>query len=34
VVFALIGVWQIEPLVRLNKPRRFTADAPPMELLP
>ncbi len=30
----LIGIWQLEPLVRLNKPRAFAPDAPPPELLP
>lgn len=30
----LIGVWQLEPLVRLNKPRGFAPDAPPPELMP
>lgn len=34
VLFAVVGVWQIEPMVRLNKPRPFRADAPPEELLP
>lgn len=33
-LFALIGVWQIEPMIRLNKPRPFSPDAPPEELLP
>ena len=28
------GIWQLEPMIRLNKPRRFTPDAPPAELLP
>jgi hypothetical protein len=28
------GVWQLEPLVRLNRPRRFTPDAPPADLVP
>jgi hypothetical protein len=32
--FALVGVWQIEPMVRLNKPRPFRPEAPPPELLP
>ena len=31
--FAL-GIWQLEPMIRLNKPRRFAPDAPPAELLP
>jgi len=29
-----VGIWQIEPIIRLNKPRAFTADAPPGDLLP
>jgi hypothetical protein len=33
-LFALVGVWQIEPMVRLNKPRSFRPEAPPPELLP
>lgn len=33
-LFALVGVWQIEPMVRLNKPRPFRPEAPPPELLP
>jgi hypothetical protein len=33
-LFAAIGVWQIEPMVRLNKPRTFQPEAPPPELLP
>jgi hypothetical protein len=32
--FALVGIWQLEPMVRLNKPRRFTPDEPPPELMP
>jgi len=32
--FALVGVWQIEPMVRLNRPRSFRPEAPPSELLP
>ena len=34
VVVALIGIWQLEPMVRLNKPRSFTPDEPPPELMP
>ncbi len=34
VLFAVVGVWQIEPLVRLNKPRPFRAEALPQDLLP
>jgi hypothetical protein len=33
-LFALVGIWQIEPMVRLNKPRSFDPKAPPEELLP
>lgn len=33
-LFAIVGIWQIEPMVRLNKPRPFRADALPEELLP
>jgi hypothetical protein len=33
-LFALVGIWQIEPLVRLNKPRSFMPQEPPVELLP
>jgi hypothetical protein len=33
-LFAVVGVWQIEPMVRLNKPRTFRPEAPPPELLP
>jgi hypothetical protein len=33
-LFALVGVWQIEPMVRLNKPRPFRADQLPAELMP
>jgi hypothetical protein len=29
-----LGIWQLEPMVRLNRPRRFAPDAPPSELLP
>jgi hypothetical protein len=32
-VFAL-GLWQLEPFVRLNRPGRFTPDAVPENLLP
>jgi hypothetical protein len=28
------GLWQLEPMVRLNRPRPFAPDAPPPELLP
>jgi len=33
-LFALVGIWQIEPMVRLNKPRPFKPEAPPAELMP
>jgi len=33
-LFAVVGVWQIEPMVRLNKPRPFRPEAPPADLLP
>ncbi|MGO4572308.1 hypothetical protein [Microvirga sp. 2TAF3] len=33
-LFAAVGVWQLEPMVRLNKPRSFRPEAPPVELLP
>jgi hypothetical protein len=33
-VLALIGIWQLEPMVRLNKPRSFTPDEPPQDLMP
>ena len=33
-LFALVGIWQIEPMIRLNKPRAFSPGEPPSELLP
>jgi hypothetical protein len=33
-LLAVVGVWQIEPMVRLNKPRVFSSGALPEELLP
>jgi hypothetical protein len=33
-LFAAVGIWQLEPMVRLNKPRSFSPDAPPPELMP
>jgi hypothetical protein len=33
-LFALVGIWQIEPMIRLNRPRPFSPEAPPDELLP
>ena len=34
ILFAMVGVWQIEPMIRLNKPRPFRSEALPEELLP
>ena len=33
-VVAAIGVWQLEPLIRLNRPQPFSPDAPPATLVP
>ncbi|WP_210484680.1 hypothetical protein [Microvirga antarctica] len=33
-LFAVVGIWQIEPMVRLNKPRTFDPADPPKELMP
>jgi hypothetical protein len=33
-LLAVVGVWQIEPMVRLNKPRFFRSDALPDDLMP
>lgn len=33
-LFALVGIWQLEPMVRLNKPRLFDPASPPEDLLP
>lgn len=33
-LLAAVGVWQIEPMVRLNKPRSFSSGALPDELMP
>ena len=30
----LVGIWQLEPMLRLNKPRRFDPSHPPAELMP
>jgi hypothetical protein len=30
----LAGIWQLEPMLRLNRPRSFTPDKPPKDLLP
>lgn len=29
-----LGLWQLEPMVRLNKPRDFRPETPPRDLLP
>ncbi len=29
-----LAAWQVEPLIRLNRPRPFSPEAPPAELLP
>ncbi len=34
VLLAVVGFWQIEPMIRLNKPRPFRTEALPEELLP
>ncbi|MET0746267.1 MAG: hypothetical protein ABWY78_23055 [Microvirga sp.] len=34
VLLAAIGIWQLEPMVRLNRPRPFGPDRPPPELMP
>ena len=33
-LLAAVGFWQIEPMIRLNKPRPFRSEAPPEEMLP
>lgn len=33
-MIGLTGVWQLEPMVRLNRPRAFAPDAVPRDLLP
>jgi hypothetical protein len=33
-LFLGLGIWQLEPMVRLNKPQDFSPDEPPRELLP
>jgi hypothetical protein len=33
-LLAAVGFWQIEPMIRLNKPRPFRSEALPEELLP
>ena len=32
--FVIVGVWQVEPMIRLNKPRPFRSEALPEEMLP
>jgi len=34
VFLAAVGIWQLEPMVRLNRPRSFSPDRPPPDLLP
>jgi hypothetical protein len=34
VILGAAGYWQLEPMVRLNKPRTFTPNAPPDALMP
>ncbi len=34
ILLAIVGYWQIEPMIRLNKPRPFRSEALPEELLP
>jgi len=34
VLLGLAGIWQLEPMVRLNRPRTFTAENPPRDLVP
>ncbi len=33
-LLAVVGIWQIEPMIRLNKPRSFRPEAVPGELMP
>ena len=33
-LLGVVGVWQIEPMIRLNKPRPFRSGALPEEMLP
>lgn len=33
-VFLALAAWQLEPMVRLNRPRAFRPEAPPPDLLP
>jgi len=34
VLVAALGVWQMEPLIRLNRPKPFSPDDPPVALVP
>ena len=34
VVLGLVAIWQLEPMIRLNKPQDFSPDEPPRDLLP
>lgn len=33
-LFLAVGIWQLEPMIRLNKPQEFSPDTPPRDLLP
>lgn len=33
-LFFALGIWQLEPMVRRNRPTTFRPDAPPTELMP
>ncbi len=33
-VLAFVGIWQLEPMVRLNRPKEFGPHNPPKSLLP
>jgi hypothetical protein len=33
-LIALIGIWQVEPMIRLNRPRHFDPHEPPADLMP
>jgi hypothetical protein len=33
-LFLAAAAWQLEPMIRLNRPREFSPDTPPRELLP
>jgi hypothetical protein len=33
-LFLAAGIWQLEPMIRLNRPQEFSPDAPPRDLLP